>query len=665
MLGRTDSRLRMLVILLAFSVFATAAGARLGYWQVVASDELTARATASSSKLRTEPMVRGDIVDRGGEMLARMASYDQLVAYPDRIHPDAVDGVAGTLGSILALTASQQSDLAVKLVQDGPNDRYAVLRSRLTAEESEAVKAAAGEGLLPGIGLEPRPSRVYPRRTDRGTTLASQLIGYVRGDNRGGAGVERYYHERLTTPAPGSLDLASIGGLPMGIESTQPPELQLTVDFRLQRQLEREIHNARTVNEAKSVSAIVMDPHTGAILAAATVPSYDANQFAALAARPDTMSLLKTPFVSELYEPGSVMKTFTIAAALDKGKITPQTRIRDASVLRASGARIRNADKGTKGSISVKDVMAYSRNVATARIAKRLAPGDHRRAGRVLYDMWETVGMTGPTGIDVSGEAAGLWRDPAGWAEVDLANASFGQGVSVTLIHLARGYSTLVNGGYLVRPHVSAEAESARVEKRRVLKPTVAQQVRGILRYVVRSRSHIAAAALIPGYEVGGKTGTGQIWDPRKWNRKTQRNGAWKQRRYNHSFVGFVGGRDQEAVIAVRIEEPKPIYVRQGDIPLRIESYQLFGSIAKATVKYLEIKRLKGGKPDRGQGDTTDAASSTPPIDDGQGAASTDAPSSERIGKGKQGKAGRDTGDDRAAASASRPGARSPSRDPS
>jgi cell division protein FtsI (penicillin-binding protein 3) len=202
--------------------------------------------------------------------------------------------------------------------------------------------------------------------------------------------------------------------------------------------------------------------------------------------------------------------------------------------------------------------------------------------------MWDTVGLVGKTGVDISGEEAGLYCDPdAGcdWAPVDLANRAFGQGVSATLLQLANGVSTLVNGGFRVQPHVVAEGELAQVPKRRVLRPKIAQQAQEILEHVTGAVSWYAEGALIPGYMIGGKTGTAQIWD-------NQRN-RWKPDIFNRNFVGYVGGNKPEVVIAVRIEEPKLAIQGQGRIETKIESYELFRNIAEGAIKHLGIRKSK------------------------------------------------------------------------
>ena len=422
----------------------------------------------------------------------------------------------------------------------------------------------------------------------------------MAGDSGGAYGVERLYDDRLTGQDAATPKVASIAGLDTAFVNTggdgagddlggllEVPPLQLTIDAKLQRQLESELNTARIANQAKSVSGIIMDPHSGAILASASVPGYDANDYAEVAQ--DGMDQLRDRVVSDIYEPGSVMKIFTAAAALDKGVVTPQTKILDQARLEFYQYTVRNSDKDGLGWLTVRDVIARSRNVGTAKIAAMLAPKDTQKAAHLLYDFWDKVGLVGRTGVDIASEEAGIWWDPDvyQWAPVDLANRAFGQSVGVTLLQLATGYSTFVNGGFRVQPHVVVDGEAAAVPKQRVLKANVAHQALDILTHVTGSVSYYARGSLIPGYMIGGKTGTAQIWDP-----SIGQSGAWKRNRFNHSFIGFVGGDRPDVVIAVRIEEAVPAAVKPF-LDLEIESYELFQMVARGAIKHLGIKRSR------------------------------------------------------------------------
>ncbi len=588
-LGRTDSRLRMVVILLVFAVIGTAAGVRLGYWQVVAADELSAQIdeVKTRSEAASRQVLRADIVDRHGVVLAKTSSFDKLVAYPDIIDPDDLEPSVQLLSVLLDLSARDKLDYLETLragLEEG--SRFVVLEGKLTLKQSENVRDALDDKLLPGYDVEATDVRYYPRKGgEPETSLASHVLGFVRADGRGGEGLERYYDDRLTTIDPALVDMATVDGTAVTLQGIEPEPLQLTLDAKLQRAVEKELHTAYLATRAKSVSALVMDPQTGAILAAASVPAYDAEDYAEVAS--EDMSRLRNRVFSDQYEPGSVMKIFTATAALDLGLVTPDTIIADQKKLEFWKYTVRNADHGSKGNLKVKDVIALSRNVATAKIARKLAPNSTQKAAHRLFGFWQKVGMGGPTGVDISGEAAGNWYDPdeREWSAVDLANRAFGQGVSVTLPQLARGISTFVNGGYLVQPHLVADSGTAQVEPERVLRAKTARQAKDILRHVTGSVPWYAKGSLIPGYEIGGKTGTAQIWDSAK--------GQWKESRFNHSFIGFVGGRRQEYVITVRLEEPVPIEISQGRIPLRIESYQLFQMVARTTIDQLKMKKSK------------------------------------------------------------------------
>jgi cell division protein FtsI/penicillin-binding protein 2 len=562
-------------------MFGSAAVVRLGYWQVVAAPALAAEAISSLTPPKEARVGRAQIVDRDGTILAQTASFDRLDAHPKDIDPEERADIVATLADILDLSVAEQESFLAKLSSEASWDW---LKRRVTHQQSADIRVARDNGDLPGISLAPQAVRAYPRKGGQnGTTVASHLLGVVAGDGRGAYGVEQLYEDRLTGDDTSSVPVASLVGAPAGLDDYEAPALELTIDFKLQKQLERALNNALVANQAKSVSGIIVEPHTGAILALASVPGYNANEYAKVAEQ--QMSLLRNPVVSDQFEPGSVMKIFTAAAALQSGAVTPQTKIKDEPRIKFYKYTVSNADKKGKGWMSVKKVIGYSRNVATAKIAQLLAPRSTQRAARILYDFWAKVGLVGKTGVDIASEAEGTYWDPedALWAPVDLANRAFGQSVAVTLLQLATGYSTLVNGGYLVQPHVVQGGTADQVEPQRVVSTKVARQSREILEYVTGGVPWYARGTLIPGYKIGGKTGTAQIWDSDR--------GRWKNK-FNHNFVGFVGSDRPDVVIAVRIEEAKFRLVR-GVPDLKIESYELFQSVARGAIKHLGIKKSK------------------------------------------------------------------------
>jgi cell division protein FtsI/penicillin-binding protein 2 len=588
----------MVTLLVVFAVFASVAVARLAYWQIVRAPVLVAEAAVHLTPAEEDLPPRADIVDRNGTVLAQAITFDRLDAYPKDIPEERRAGIVATLADRLGLDAETQESISSKLASETP---WTWLLRELTPEQSIDVRLAMDDGLLPGIGLEPLAKRVYPRSGGQpGTSLASHLIGFVAGDGGGAYGVERLYEDRLAgrTAAPAVASIAgSASGATSellsgeGLTAMAPPPLRLTVDAGLQKAVESLLNNIRIQDKAKSVSAVVMDPYTGAIYAAASVPGFDANDYAEVFR--DDPDAVRDRIVSALYEPGSVMKMFTVAAALSKGAVTPTTRIRDQAVLRFGPKKVRNSDRKSIGVRPVKTIIAESRNVGTAKIAQKL--GSTQRAARALYDTWRNLGATGRTGVDIAGEEAGLAWDPSRnhWQPVDLATRSFGQGVSTTLLQLATGYAPLMNGGYRIQPHVVVDGDAANKPTERVLKPRVARQTQEILTWVTGSVYRYADGALIPGWMIGGKTGTAQIWDSRRHQ--------YKLKRYNHSFVGFVGSDRPDVLIALRIEEATPISLKPLD--LATESYEAFEMVARAAIKHLGIPRSKdpdAGLPIRG-----------------------------------------------------------------
>jgi len=375
-------------------------------------------------------------------------------------------------------------------------------------------------------------------------------------------------------------------------------DIHLSIDASLQLQLEKELFLAWNADRAQRVSGLVMDPDTGEILAWASVPGYDANDIARVWATDQT--LFQDPIVSQVYEPGSVMKMLTATAALEAKAVTPSTRILDSAVLKFGPDRVRNSDHGAMGKIAFRDVIAYSRNVGVSKVAKRLGTST-ARAAQVLYRTWQQLGIGRLTGVDVAGEVAGIAVDPKRrpWADVDLANRSFGQAVAVTLVQLATAFAPMVDGGLRVQPHflirVAGEARPTPAPER-VMKKKTAKQVRALLAHVTAAVPSYAKGSLIRHFEVGGKTGTAQIW--------REKDGGYDPDTFNFSFVGFVGGDRPEAVIAVRIHEADPyIGRRAGDLRLRITSFELFQRVARDVIASQGIRRSSdpnAGLPEAG-----------------------------------------------------------------
>jgi stage V sporulation protein D (sporulation-specific penicillin-binding protein) len=592
-LGRTDRRLRHLGLLVLFGGMALALSARLVYWQVGMAGDLRQRAEERLDRPSLVFAQRGDITDRRGTLLATTAYRDLLAAYPDTLAEDAREPMARRLGELLGFDGQHIAQL-VERFRDGVP--YTIVSRRLTAEQSQQVRAGMAAGELAALSLEPHPVRFYPNPGGvPRTTLASQLLGFVTEDGEGRYGVEQYSHALLSGVSPST---ASLDGAPAA--GGNGASVQLTIDASLQLRVEKELYAVWVADKARRVSAVVMDPYSGDILAWASVPGYDANSYGLTAS--ESPGLFVDPLASEVYEPGSVMKMVTAAAALEAGVVTPSSVIQDDAALRFGPYEVRNSDQRGMGPLTLREVLAYSRNVATGKIAARLGETTDEAAG-VLYDMWQRLGLGARSGVEVGNEVAGLVADPAedDWTAIDLANRSFGQGVAVTQVQLAAAYSAFVNGGELVRPRLLAAVGGepiARSEPTQALDPAVAGSVRSLLESNLTIVPRVHNRTAIEGYVVGGKTGTAQYWDSRR--------NAWAEDRYNYTFCGFVGGDRPELVIVVRIHEAQPTVRRHGLLIPEVESYDVFRRVAQNAIDVLDIAPKSNGR--------TPGAPTLPPI---------------------------------------------------
>ena len=583
MLGRTDSRRRLLFLLGLFLAGSLALVTRTAYWQVGRGEWLLAKAEAQTTSRTEVPSRRGEIYDRTGTvLLATTVERERVVAAADQIPAQRRDAIAAALVRILALDPVAEAALRAKLDSRKP---YVILARDVEPRLAERIRQAARDGRIEGIALEAEPLRVYPQAGGGpDSTLAAHLLGFVNRESEGQYGVEQFYQDTLGGTPRIVVVQRDLNGRTRPetavVEQAGDPgeDLRLSIDAGLQLALEQELLAAYIADEAKSVSAVVMDPYTGEVYAEATYPSYDANAYRAVA--DEAPGRFIDPVVSNVYEPGSVFKMMTAAIALESGVVKPTTMIKDIGTLRLDGGRtkIDNANRKGMGWITFEDGIAYSRNVVAAKIALRLG-ATLKSSSVILHDTWIRLGYGSPTGIDLAGEVAGLVNDPAivPWREIDLANASFGQGVAVTPIQLAVAYASLLNGGTMVQPHVVKSIgvdDVAVTSKGRVVTAVVSKQLLGLADHVIEEVPFYRDRTQVPGYHVGGKTGTAQIWDSEL--------GRWKINLFNYSFIGYIAREKgvPDLVVAVRIEEGKPTVARVGQLEMPVMSFELFRRIA-------------------------------------------------------------------------------------
>ncbi|MHB8960205.1 MAG: peptidoglycan D,D-transpeptidase FtsI family protein [Candidatus Limnocylindrales bacterium] len=589
MLGRTDSRVRALVILLVFVVVAGALGTRLAYWQIARRNDLAAMAVRQSSTTYSIPTQRGSIYDRTGTvLLATSVNRDRLAVDSKDQTPDERAQTAATAVQILGLSGDAATTVTALVNSGRP---YAVLAHDLTPAQSDAVRSAVGAAHPTAFDLilEPEELRQYPQAGGApGTTLAAQLLGFVNQQGLGQYGVEQYYQTQLAgkdtvvaAQQDGSGNL--IPDTSTVMEQGYPGEdLELTIDASLQVAVEQELLATWIADRAKRVSAVVMDPYSGEIYAYASYPSYNANDYQQIANTNPGVFL--DPNVSTVYEPGSVFKMLTATAVIGTGAVQPTTKFNDPGRLWLDNhlTHVDDADKKPMPRMTFANGVAFSRNVVASQAALRLAPTTNQ-AAKILYSTWLRLGFGQKTGIDVANEVSGILHDPSQtpWRQIDLANASFGQGMAVTPIQLAQGFSAMLNGGTLVQPRVVksiGNQDTAAVSKGRVMTPQLSQTLMKMMKGVISTVPFYRNRTLIPGFEVGGKTGTAQIWDTTK--------NDWKKDLFNYSFIGYIARNPghPDLVVAVRIDQGTPKVIRQGQLEMPVMSFELFRRIAHDSI---------------------------------------------------------------------------------
>ena len=595
MLARTDSRARALFLLIVTTILATAVGGRLVWWQVADRDRVAAMALNQLAQNEEIPAVRGEIRDVNGVLLATSIQMQSVYAIPPTTRKGDPESAATLLAAVLDMDVNE---MRARLTSKGP---WVWLRRRVDAQMAERV-AALG---IPGVGMLPETQRVYPvTGVAPNTTLGAQALGFVNVDGAGQYGIEGA-KDALLAGLPGSVSAQEdvIGRrIADSIVELRPPvdgaDLRLTLDAGLQQILENAMWSNYQKNRAQGVTGLVMDIRTGAIKAMASFPTFDANSYAGT-----DPALFSDPAVSRQYEPGSVMKAFTIAAALDAGVIDLETTVLDDNNLRIAGIRIQNADRYTKpygnGPITAGDVLKLSDNVGAAKIGLLLG-------GRQLYEAFKRFGFGSSTGVDLAGEESGVvWNPDGPNASGDLTTAqnAFGQGLSVTAVQLVAAYAAMANGGTLVTPHVIAgwtgpdgvyHPTEVRAGERIMREETALTMVRLLTDAVDHGRAQQAA---VPGYSIAGKTGTAEVAGPRTEQVRVGTDAAGKgiyelqtHLVYQHgwidsSFISIMPADQPQLVTLILIHRP----VTWGLYKMAQTPVGLFRNLAPQIFDYLAI----------------------------------------------------------------------------
>ncbi len=481
------------------------------------------------------PPARGSIYARDGKELA--VSVDVRSIYAD---PSMIENVEKT-----ALELSRALELPVESVRGrlAAAGRFVWIKRKVPNHVSDR----ALDLNLAGIGVIPDTRRFFP-----GREIGAHLIGFVGDEEQGLEGLERKYDEYLRGPQETLFQLRDARRRAFAVSRPDDSgrkrhDLFLTIDKGIQYKAQTALRAAVASSKAEAGTCVVLDPQTGEILAMATVPEYNPNAF-----RRHAPSEWRNRVVTDIFEPGSTIKPFILAAALNEGVVTPSTPF----YCEQGSYRIgRNTVRDTREheTLTAAQVVIHSSNIGAIKLGRTLG---HKAVVRYLQDF----GFGARTGVGLLGERRGYVRDASSTREIEHATLCFGQGMSATILQSAVAMAALANGGLLLKPYVVDRIvdEDGKVVLqnkprvvRRVVSPAVARTVSSILEGVV-TMDGTAPQAAIDGYRVAGKTGTSQKVDPETMK--------YSRSKYVAAFVGFAPVDRPRLVIAVAIDEPKGSY---------------------------------------------------------------------------------------------------------
>jgi cell division protein FtsI (penicillin-binding protein 3) len=534
---------------------------RLAFLQV--RDQTQYEQLGADQRTRTIalPADRGQILDRDLTPLAITQSARDIYANPRYVTDPA--GEALQIAPILGL---RPKDVRAALTSDGT---FVFIDRQVDTDVAQQVEDLE----LPGVGFLPVPKRYYPSGA-----LAPQVLGFVGVDGDGLAGLESQYNTVLSGIPGQRTQEFSPGGLPISTatDTLKAPvpgaDLVTTIDRQMQYEVQTALARAVKANGAKGGTVVVIDPHNGDVYAMATSPGFNPNDFAQT-----NPELWRNRPVTDMFEPGSVNKIITAAAALETGAVSVTRTFHVPSTLQVGNFLIHDSESHPLEAMTLGDIITHSSNVGATLVANKVG-------NDAMQQYMDRFGYGHTTGLGFPGEAAG--KVPTVWDDVIRAGAAYGQGVSVTPLQMADVYATIANGGVWVQPRLSrgTVAPSGALNDapggtlidappsptRRVVRTDTAAMLTRMLAEVVQDGTGIEAQ--IPGYQVAGKTGTA---------RKVDAAGHYIDR-YVASFVGFLPAGSPRLVIAVSLDEPSTVFGGVAAAPL-------FSEIARYAIQRLGI----------------------------------------------------------------------------
>lgn len=566
------SRILAVMVLSIMAVFII----RLFYLQVVQHDYYSGLADNEQIKRLTIPANRGLIYALDGDKLVQLVMNEPVYtvfADPQTTKDDSkiVDVIRRVAGG------NARSDLRGLL--DKKDSRYQILATKISRTQANKIK----EEKLKGIGFQQESQRVYPEGS-----LAAQTLGFVDFSGNGRYGVEGRLNNRLLGKDGLLQSVTDVSDVPLTIgnrninkPAVNGENLVLSIDRNVQSYVEQALMAGLKRTGATNGSVMVMDPQTGKIMAMANLPTYRPAEFNKV----EDGALFNNATISAPYEPGSVIKTLTVATGIDKGVITPQSTYVNTDLITIGGMNIRNATKGQTGTITIQHALNWSLNTGMVTVAQRLGDGTTitRGARDIMYDyFYNKFGLGQPSGVELSGEASGIVVSPEvqeGNA-VRYSNMSFGQGMDLTMVQVCAAFSSIVNGGKYYKPTVLAgvvDTDGAykpiiTQSLRTTISPSTSAQVKEMTR---TARAMVNQGIDKPGYVIGGKTGTSEV--PNK-------NGGYLEDETVGTYLGY-GGEDAPAYVIMIQVSGKNMLLQGGR-----DAMPIFADISNWMIDYLKLQ---------------------------------------------------------------------------
>jgi cell division protein FtsI (penicillin-binding protein 3) len=539
----------VLVLMVILSVFI-GLGVRAAYIQVVSPDQLIQQGDNRTLRTRNDPVHRGIITDRNGQQLAVSVPVRAIWADPKKIAQGSGFSDKRRWQALAEVLGQDINDLIAKV--DDPAKRFVYLQRQVSPAMADYVDQLN----LDGIYLRNESRRYYPTGE-----VSAHVIGFTNVDDEGIEGIEKLYNDWLTG-TPGTRQIRRDGkGRQVEIlateEGKQAHNIQLTIDQRIQALAYKELKWAVNFYKATSASAVVTDVRTGEILALVNSPSYNPNNRQGVSPH-----RIRNRAVTDAYEPGSSVKPLAMISALEFGSVNLNAMIDTSPGWMHLGGKIVR-DGHNLGKISLTDIIRHSSNMGTSKLALSV-PKEY------LLDMYYNVGLMSGSGANLLGETNGIFNERPRWSDFDIATLSFGYGISVTALQLARMYSIIGDGG-MKRP-LSIVKSDQPVEAERVISEQVSRQVLHMLESVLQEGG-TARKATVPGYRVAGKTGT---------TRKAIANGYGEE--YVNIFAGVAPVSDPQLAVVILINEPKGDVYYAGDTAAPVFAKVMAGSLQMLNV---------------------------------------------------------------------------------